>query len=154
MDTLPTTETFCLETTWDLIWQDQEYIGGFPRKNKEILEKTEVPHGLYLGPLCTRMGLNRSVSEASDGTDVFGAPWKDLGVVGWISRNQGIPRKQKSENHENWEVPDGIPQGSRCDRTGRDRSVSEASDEMDVLGAFWEDFVIVNFGGFRGGTSF
>ena len=38
MDTLPTTATFCLGTTWDLIWQDQEYIGGFPQKITEILE--------------------------------------------------------------------------------------------------------------------
>ena len=49
------------------------------------------------------MGLNRSVSEASDGTDVFGAPWEDLGVVGWISRNQGIPRKNRE-----------IPKITRC----------------------------------------
>ena len=104
-----------------------------------------------MGSLCTRLGLNRSVSEASDGTDVFGAPWEDLGVVGWISRNQGIPRK-KLENPENCEVPDGVPQGSRCDRTGRDRSVSEASDETDVVGAFLEDLGIIDFGGFRGGN--
>ena len=102
MDTLPTTETFCLETTWDLIWQDQEYIGGFPRKNKEILEKTEVPHGLYLGPLCTRMGLNRSVSEASDGTDVFGASWEGFGS-GWLELEKNWnPSKQNWENHKIW----------------------------------------------------
>ena len=94
------------------------------------------------------MGLNRSVSEASDGTDVFGAPWEDLGVVGWISKNRGIPRK-KYGNPENHEVLDGVSQGSRCDRTGRGRSVSEASDETDVFGAFWEDSGIVDFGGFR-----
>ena len=62
--------------------------------------------------------------------------------------------EKKSESPENLDVPDGVPQGSWCDRTGRDRSVSEASDETDVLGAFWEDFGIVDFGGFRGGTSF
>ena len=67
----------------------------------------------------------------------------------------GNPSKKKtSEDLENFEVPDGVPQGSRSDRTGRDRSVSEASDEMAGLGAFWEDFGIVDFWGFRGGTSF
>ena len=90
----PPRKPFCLGTTWDLIWQDLEYIEEFQRKNTETLENLEVPNGLYLGSLCTRMGLNRSVSEASDGTDVFGAPWEDLGVVGWISRNQGSPRKK------------------------------------------------------------
>ena len=110
----------------------------------------KVPNGLYLGSPCTRKSLNRSVSEVSDGNDGFGAPWEDLGVVGWISRNQGIPREKKTENPENWKGPDGVPQGSRCDRTGRDRSVSEESDEMDGFGAFWEDFGIVDFWEFRG----
>ena len=82
------------------------------------------------------MGLNRSLSEVSDGTDVFGAPWEDLGVVGWISRIRESLEQKKSENLKNWEVPDGVPQGSRCDRTGRDRSVSEASDETHGFGAF------------------
>ena len=95
------------------------------------------------------MGLNRSVSEASDGTDVFGAPWEDLGVVGWISRSQGIPRK-KSEKPKTCEVLDGVPQGSRCDRTGRDRSVSEASDETGGFGAFWRILCLSICGGSEG----
>ena len=81
------------------------------------------------------MGLSRSVSEASAGTDEFRAPWEDLGVVGWILENEGIPRK-KIGNPKNHKMPDGVPQGSRCDRTGRDRSVSEASDETHGFGAF------------------
>ena len=88
MDTLATTETVCLGTTWDLIWQDQPYIGGFPLTIEELPANLEVPNGLYLGSLCTRMGLNRSVSEASDRIDVFGGPWEDLGLVGWISENR------------------------------------------------------------------
>ena len=32
---------------------------------------------------------------------------------------------------------------------GQDGSVSEASDETDVFGCFWEDFGIVDFGRFR-----
>ena len=98
------------------------------------------------------MGLNWSVSEASDGTDVFGAPWEGLGVVGWISKDRGIPRKNM-EHPVNQEVGDGVCQESRCDRTGRHRSVSEASDETDVLGAFREEFGIVDLWGFRGGAS-
>ena len=43
-------------------------------------------------------------------------------------------------------MPDGVCQGSKCERTGRDRSVSEASDETDVLGAFWKDVGIVDLG--------
>ena len=35
MDTLPTTETFCLVTTWDLIWQDRKYIEGLTRKQQQ-----------------------------------------------------------------------------------------------------------------------
>ena len=52
-----------------------------------------------------------------------------------------------SENRETMKVPEVSqgPQGSRCDRTGRDRSVSEASDDTDGFGAFWEDFGIVDF---------
>ena len=74
--------------------------------------------------------------------------WALGGFVGWISKNRGIPRQKKQGKPENHEVPDGVPQGSRCDRTGRDRSVSEASDETDGLGAFWEDFGIVDLWGF------
>ena len=69
----------------------------------------------------------------------------------WLVRSREIRaslEKKKKENLENWEVHDGVPQGSRCDRTGRDRSVSEASNAMDRFGAFWEDFGIVEFWGF------
>ena len=86
MHTLPTMETFCLGTTLDLIWQDQECIEEFPGRNTGILEHSKVPNVLALGSLCTRMSLNWSVADASDGTDVFGAPWEDLGAVGSISK--------------------------------------------------------------------
>ena len=58
--------------------------------------------------------------------------------------------EKNMENPENWEVPDGVPQGSRCDRTGRDRSVSEASDETDVLGAFGRILGLSILGGSEG----
>ena len=71
--------------------------------------------------------------------------WEDLGVVGWISEIRKS-LEQKNGKPENHEVPDGVPHGSRCDRTGRDRSVSEASDEVDGFGAFWKHFGTVDFG--------
>ena len=39
------------------------------------------------------MDPNRSVLEACDGTDVFGASWEDFGGVGWISEKRKVPRK-------------------------------------------------------------
>ena len=63
-------------------------------------------------------------------------------------RRIGESLEEKLGNLENHKVPDGVPQECRCDRTGRDRSVSKASDEMDGFAAFWNDFGIVDFGGF------
>ena len=99
-------------------------------------------------------GPYRSVSEAYDGTDVFGASWEEFGGVGWISENRKIHRGKNRKIPENQEVADGARQGSVCGRMGGDRSVSEACDDTDGFGGFWEDFWISDFRGFRSETSF
>ena len=80
------------------------------------------------------MDPNRSILEACDGTDVFGASWEDLGGVGWISEKQKVRWKENGKITENQEVADGACQGSVCSRMGRDRSVFEASDDTDGFG--------------------
>ena len=64
------------------------------------------------------------------------------------------PSEKNRKTPENLEVADGARQGSVCGRMGRDRSVSEPSDDTDGFGGFWEDFWISVFRRFPTETSF
>ena len=98
MNTLPTTIFLLFGDHLGLGLARSGTYRRIPRKIGEIPEM-EVPDGLYLGSICTRMDPNRSESEAYDGTDVFGASWEDLGGVGWISENRKIHREQNRKTH-------------------------------------------------------
>ena len=59
------------------------------------------------------------------------------------------PLEKNREIPENQEVADGACQGSVCGRMGRDRSVSEPSDDTDGFGGSGRIFGFPIFGGSR-----